>query len=190
MESSDRSQAPSSHHQLVAQVDEAEAAALRWAGSLSLPRLFYTSLGVAIAIQVFSASWGIAANDGTGLVVAGAGVAFFAVVAATQLIRFRRANGVWVSGLASQVVLGSAPAASTVYALSVAGCIWAQFEDRGWLAAICAGLGGAGYAICGIFWWHRYQQAPQTHARAESRMLLIAMGLLGLLGAVLLLVAA
>ena len=170
-------------------VDEAEAAALRWAGSLRLPSGFSTSLGVAVAVQILTCAWAIAADDGHGLVAMGAGVVLFIGVAALQVHRFREANGVWLSGLGSRVVLGTAGTASAAYILGLGGALWAFFAGAAWLAAVCAGLGGTGYAWSGIRWWRRYQGAPGTYSRAESVTVVAAAGTLALLGALLLLIA-
>jgi hypothetical protein len=87
------------------------------------------------------------------------------------------------------VLLGTAGAASTAYVLALGSALWALSTGQAWLAAACAGLGGAGYAWSGIRWWYRYQEVPTTHARAESVAVVVAAGSLALLGAVVLLVA-
>ena len=191
MESNERpDHSLSQPQQLVDTADAAEAAAQRWAGGLQLPSLFSSSLGIAVAAQVFTCAWAIAADDAVDLAVLAAGMVCFAAVAGLQLFRFRQANGVWVSGLGSRVVLGTASAAATAYVLSLGGALWAVLSGHVGLAAVCAGLGGVGYAWSGMRWWRRYQDVPARHAHAETVAVLVAAGALALLGAVLLLLAA
>jgi hypothetical protein len=112
------------------------------------------------------------------------------LVAAVQLVRFRRLNGVWVGGLASRVVFGSDPTASTVHLLAMGAAIWAAFEDRWWLVGLCAIAGGIGYALAGVRWMRSYRGDPAAHSRGESALLLIALVVVLFAGAVLLLVGA
>ncbi len=125
---------------------------------------------------------------GIGLAIAG--LVPFALVAAVQLVRFRRLNGVWVGGLASRVVFGSDAAASTVHLLAMGAAIWAAFEERWWLVGLCAIAGGVGFALCGVRWMRSYRGDPATHSRGESVLLLVALFVPLLAGAVLLLVGA
>jgi len=103
-----------------------------------------------------------------------------------QLVRFRRLNGVWVGGLASRVVFGGDAAATTAHFLAMGAAIWAAFEERWWLVGLCAIAGGAGYALCGVRWMRSYRGDPAAHSRGESVLLLVALGVVLLAGAVLL----
>ncbi|WP_162149351.1 hypothetical protein [Arthrobacter sp. Br18] len=115
-----------------------------------------------------------------------AGLVPFVLVAVVQLVRFRRLNGVWVGGFASRVVLGGDAAASTAHLLAMGFAIWAAFEGRWWLLGLCAIAGGVGYAFCGVRWMRSYRGDPAAHSRGESVLLLVALAVLLLAGAVLL----
>ena len=114
------------------------------------------------------------------------GVALLVLVAAIQLVRFRQLNGVWLGGLTSRVVLGTAPAASISYVLAFGASAWAGFNRMWWLAAVCAVAGGAAYALSGLRWWRRYQGDPASHSRGESAGLIAILGALAVAGVVLL----
>jgi hypothetical protein len=143
----------------------AEAARATLAGHIATPSWFFASIGVAIAVQIGTTAAGLG-RDAPWLVAGG--LAVFAAVAAVQLARFRRANGVWLGGLASRVVLGTATAASVSYAVALAAAIWAAYGDRGWLVALWSAVGGATYALSGARWLRRYRGDPAAHARGES----------------------
>jgi hypothetical protein len=64
--------------------------------------------------------------------------------------------------------------------------IWAAFEERWWLVGLCAIAGGAGYALCGVRWMRAYRGDPAAHSGGESVLLLVALGVVLLAGAVLL----
>lgn len=169
------------------------AAALRGAadsrdhmlGGLSLPPFFHASIGLAIAVQIVTGAVGIARQDGPGMQLVVLGVVLFSGVGAAQLIAFRRRNGVWLGGLMSRVVLGTATLASTVYAAAFGAAVWAAFEDLGWIVAISAVAGGLGYVVSGMRWMQTYRQDPERHGRGESLLVLgllavsvVALGLL------------
>ncbi len=169
--------------------DEATAALLA-AGSaryelshqLTTPSWFYTSIGVAIVIQTATLAVGVALQSLGGIGLAVAGLIPFALVAWVQLARFRRVNGVWISGLASRVVFGGGAAASTLHFLALGIALWAAFEQRWWLVGVCAIAGGAAYALSGALWVRSYRRDPAANSRAESVLLVVAV-IVVLLGA-------
>ncbi len=175
--------------------DEA-AAALIDAGSardrlsrrLTLPSWFHTSIGLAVVVQITTLALGVADQSSAGIGLAVGGLVPFALVAVVQLLRFRRLNGVWVGGLASRVVFGSDAAASTVHFLSMGAATWAAFAERWWLVGLCAIAGGVGYALCGVRWMRSYRSDPSAHGRGESALLLVALVVPVVAGAVLLMV--
>ena len=177
--------------------DEA-AAALLDAGSardqlshrLALPSVFYTSIGLAVIIQIVTLAVGVADQSSAGIGLAVAGLVPFVLVAVVQLVRFRRLNGVWVGGLASRVVFGGDAAASTAHLLAMGFAIWAAFEESWWLVGLCAMAGGVGYALCGVRWMRSYRGDPATHSRGESVLLMAVLAVPLLAGVVLLLVGA
>ena len=177
--------------------DEA-AAALRDAGSardqlshrLTLPSWFYTSIGLAVVVQVATLAVGVADQSSAGIGLAVVGLVPFVLVAVVQLIRFRRLNGVWVGGLASRVVFGGDAAASTAHLMAMGFAIWAAFEERWWLVGLCAIAGGVGYALCGVRWIRSYRGDPAVHSRGESVLLMVVLAIPLLTGAVLLVVGA
>src|SRR3954447_5699215 len=177
--------------------DEA-AAALRDAGAardqlshrLTLPSWFHSSIGLAIAVQTATLAVGVSDQSSAGIALAVAGLVPFVLVAALQLVRFRRLNGVWVGGLASRVVFGGDAAVSTAHLLGMGAAIWAAFEERWWLVGLCAIAGGLGYAVGGVRWMRSYRGDPAAHSRGESVLLLVALAVPLVGGAVLLVVGA
>jgi hypothetical protein len=136
-----------------AAIADAEAGRTSLAHHVVVPRLFFASIGAAVALQIGTTAVGLA--DGTGspdwLLVAG--LVVFAAVAGGQLVRFQRLNGVWLGGLLSGV--------------------W-------WLVPLCAMAGGVGYALSGLGWMRRYRFEPAVHSRGESAGWLALLGVLAL----------
>jgi hypothetical protein len=143
----------------------AEVARQRLAGSLRLPSWFHTSLGVAVAIHIGAAAYGIADQSGSGLLVILAGCLPFIAVAWVQVVRFRRLNGVRVAGLVSRAVLGTSTWASLAEAAGLGAAAWAALEGNPWVAGVAAVAGGVGYAASAHRWWLGYLKArPATLA--------------------------
>ena len=168
-------------------LDAADVARQRLAASLRLPSWFHTSLGVAVAIQIGSAAYGIAHQSGWGLVVLALGCLPFLAVAWVQVKRFRRLNGVRVDGLVSRAVLGTSTLSSLVEVAGLGAAAWAALEGHPWLAGLAAVAGGVGYAFSAHRWWLGYQQDPAGNARAESPAVLVGLGLVLVVGLVILL---
>lgn len=150
----------SSHHpptprEAAAALAGAQASRAELARSVSTPSWFEASLAVAIAVHLVATAAGVAEGR-TGLLAIG--LVAFAAVAAVQLVRFRRLNGLRLDGFASRVVLGSGAVASTAYAIALASAIWAATADRWWLVALCAAAGGVAYVLGGRRWLRRYQE--------------------------------
>jgi hypothetical protein len=165
---------------------EAEASRTRLAGTLVLPSFFYAAIGAAVAVQIATTAFTIADDRGWAHAIRLGGVAFFALVAAIQLLRFRQLNGVRLGGLASRVVLGTATAASISYVLALGSSAWAGFNRMWWLVTVCAVAGGAAYALSGLRWWRRHQGDPASHSRGESAGLIAILGAVAVAGLVLL----
>jgi hypothetical protein len=193
----ENSEPPPTPEDAAAALVEAEASRTYLAGTLALPSFFYLAIGAAVAVQIATAAFGgdllggqrlgvMAEDQGWALAILLGGVALFVLVATTQLLRFRQLNGVWLGGLASRVVLGTAPAASISYAFALGGSIWGAFNGLWWLVALCAVAGGAAYALSGQRWWRRYQGDPASHSRGESAGWLAILGLVAIAGLVLL----
>ena len=166
----------------------AEQARERLATGLRLPSGLHPALAAAVAVQVGTAAYGIAAQTVAGLVVALAGVAVFLGVAALMLHQFRRINGVRVDGLASQIVLGTGATATSVYVFAFGAATWAAFGSRWWLVAAAAVAGGVGYAFGALRWWRAYQGDPAAHAGGASPRVLAALAVIACVGLVTLLV--
>ncbi len=163
---------------------DAEAARTTLAAGLVLPPLFLGSIGAAVAVQIATTAVGVAAPSGPSLVALVAGLALFAATAAYQVLAFRRANGVWLGGLLSRVVAGTATPASLSYAAALATATWAALAGAGWLVAGCAAAGGVAYVLSGRRWMQTYRAAPAVHGRGESALwlgVLVVIGLAGLL---------
>jgi hypothetical protein len=183
MESSRR---PPTRDEAAAALDGAEASRARLAEGVVLPPWFASSLGAAIAVQIATAAVGIGDGSPWAWWALGAGLALFVVVGAVQLARFRRANGVWLGGLAGKVVLGTGTLASSSYAVALGAAIWAAFEAQWALVAVASLAGGAAYALGGVRWLAAYRAAPEAHGRGESAAWLAAVSLAALGGLVLL----
>ena len=170
----------------------AELASRRLTGALKLPSWFHTSLGAAVAVHLGTAAYGLGELNedgepgGTAVAVLVAGCLVFAAVAAVQVLRFRRLNGVQVGGLVSRAVLGTSIWSSLAEAGGLAAAFGAVLADLPWLAALAAVAGGAAYAASGHLWWRGYLADPAGHARAESRTTLVAYGVVGVVALVLL----
>jgi len=156
----------------------------------------FTSLGVAITVQIATAAVGLARGAPFGELrsqeIAAwwplvAGVALFVAVAAVQLLRFRQLNGVWLGGFVSRVVLGTGTLASASYVVALAAAIWAAYGGRWWLAAVCSILGGAAYALSGRRWMRAYRAQPAVHGRGEPALWLALLTSAAIAGLVLLL---
>ncbi len=158
--------------QAAAALLDAGAARDQLSHRLTLPSWFYSSIGLAIVVQTATLAVGVAAQSSAGIALAVAGLVPFVLVAVVQLVRFRRRNGVWVGGLASRVVLGGDPAVSMAHLLGMGAAIWAAFEERWWLVALCAIATGVGYALGGVRWMRSYRGDPAAHSRGESVLLL------------------
>ena len=167
------------------------------AAAIVLPSFFFTSIAVAVAVQIVTTAIAVqlantvdaAAGTMTAAAVLGfGGLVVFGVIAGVQLIRFRRLNGVWVGGIASRVVLGSAKGASTVHVFAMVAAIGAALAEVWWLVALCALAGGIAYAASGARWMRAYRGDPERYSRAESGLLLAALAL-PVIGGLVLLVA-
>ena len=167
---------------------EAQAARNRMSGNLALPSFFYSSIGAGIAVEIATTAYAIGLNDVAGMVSFFGGVAAFVLVGIVQLARFRRLNGVWVSGLASQVVLGTSNLTSAVYVAASFVSVWAAFTGVWWLVPVAAILGGVAYAWCARRWWRSYQENPMRRWQQDSKAFVIILPVLATAGLVLLLV--
>jgi hypothetical protein len=185
MESSSVQQSPDDPRSVLA---DAHRARKRLAAGLRLPTGLHPVLAAAVAVQVGTAAYGIAAQTTAGLAVALAGVAVMMGVAALLLHQFRRINGVRVDGLSSQIVLGTGGTSTLVYLGGFGAATWAAFESAWWLVAAAAVVGGVGYAFGTLRWWHAYRHDPAAHAGGVSRQVLAALAVCAFLGLVALLV--
>ncbi|OHV36967.1 MULTISPECIES: hypothetical protein [Pseudofrankia] len=169
-----------------AALDEALRSQARLTANLRLPSWFFGSIAVAIAGQILTTATGLVIDSTQARAALAAGLLLFALVATTQVARFRRTNGVWIHGLVSRVVLGSATTTSLIYAAALAGSLWAGYAGHWWLSAVCAAAGGAGYAASGTHWLRLYRTDPQTNTRAESLRWAVAAIILAVTGLLLL----
>ncbi len=166
---------------------EAQAARDRMAARLVLPSFFYSSIGTAITLQIATSALALGLDKPFAWVVLVAGLVVFAAVAVVQLARFRRLNGVWLGGLASRVVLGTANITSTAYAGACAVAVWAAIAGYWWLVPPAAILGGLAYAWCGQRWWHSYQDDPAQRRFEDSKAVLLILPVVAAAGLVVLL---
>ena len=163
---------------------DAEASRSALANSIATPSWLFTSLGVAIAVQIATAAVGLARGAPWPLV---AGVALFVAVAGVQLVRFRQLSGVWLGGFVSRVVLGTGTLASASYVVALGAAIWAAYGGWWWLVALWSILGGAAYALSGRRWMRAYRAQPAVHGRGEPALWLALLTIAAIAGLVLLL---
>jgi len=164
-------------------LDAADASRAGLAARIKVPSWCIPSLGVAVAVQIATAAVGLA-EDALWILVAG--VVLFGVVAAVQLARFRRLNGVWLGGFAGRVVLGTGTVAQASWAAGLVVSVWAGYGGRWWLVVLGAIAGGAGWALGGRAWLRAYRADPASHGPGESTawlalLVVVAIGLLALL---------
>lgn len=163
-----------------AAIADAEAGRTAMANHVVVPHLFFVSLGAAVAFQIGTTAAGLAgAGESPGWLVA-AGIVVFVAVSAAQLARFRRTNGVWLGGLVSRVIGGTATAASISYAAALGGATWAAFAGVWWLVPLGSIAGGVAYALSGVRWLRKYRSDPAVHSRGESAAWLAVMTVLAL----------
>ncbi|WP_421733078.1 hypothetical protein [Cellulomonas sp.] len=166
----------------------ADEARRRLTAGLRLPTGFLEVVAAAVAVQLGTAAYGIAAQTVAGLAVVLAGLAVFLGVSVLLLHRFSRVNGVRVDGLASQIVLAAGASASVVYLGALAAGIWAAFESRWWLVVLVAVAGGVGCALGTRHWWRTYTHEPAAHARGASPRVLALLAVVACVGFAVLLV--
>lgn len=130
MESKRESPTPREAAATLAEVEQGRASL---AASVALPRFFFVTIGVAVAVQIGTTAAGVAgatASPGWLLVT---GNAAFVVVVMLLLTRFRRLNGLWLGGLVSRVVGGTATTATPSYVVALGAAIWAAMAQASWL---------------------------------------------------------
>ena len=152
-----------------------------------MPSWFFASIGAAISVQIASTAAGVADPSPLTLAVLASGIAVLLAVAALQLARFRKFNGVRLGGLLSRVVLGTGTLASASYAVAGTAAISGAFDKQWWLVATASIVGGALYALNGRLWLRAYRAEPASHARGESLTWLALLTVAALAGLALLL---
>ena len=178
---------PPTSAQAAAAIAEAEEGRASLADGIVVPRWFFLPIGVAVALQIGTTATGLGATGEGMLWLFPAGLLALLLAMAVELARFRSRNGVWLGGLVSKVVGGTATAASTSYGAGLAGAIWAALAGAWWLVPVCAVAGGAGYAWSGRAWVRGYRAEPAAHGRGEPAAVLAVLAALALAGLVLLL---
>lgn len=171
-----------------AAIADAEAGRTSLADHVVAPRWFFAWIGAAVAFQIGTTAAGLAGERAASSWLLVAGIVVFLAVSVAQLARFRTRNGVWLGGLVSRVVGGTATAASLSYCAALAGATWAAFERAWWLVPLCAAAGGVAYALSGLGWMRRYRSEPAAHGHGESAAWLAVLVVLALTGLVLLVV--
>lgn len=172
-----------------AALQDAEAGRTSLAGHIVVPPLFFVSIGAAVAVQIGTTAAGLAGAGKAPLWLLVVGFAVFVAVSAIQLARFRRRNGVWLGGLVSRVVGGTAATAATGYVVALAAAIWAALAGVWWLLPLCAAAGGTAYVLSGRSWMRNYRSEPATYSRGESALSLTVIAVLSLAGLILLVTA-
>jgi len=157
---------------------DAERARDAWAEAVVLPRGHDVAIGGAVAVQVATTAIGLSVDEPWALWALVGGLVLFGVVAAIQLWRFTRLNGVRVGGFASRVVFGTATTASLAEGVSLVGAYAAAVRDLWWLVALISVAGGVVYVLSGRRWLRAYRQEPARFGAGESTLwVALAVGL-------------
>jgi len=161
----------------------ADAARDRLAGSLRMPRWFYTTLGAATAVQIGGAAYGLS-DDASGprLLALLGGALVFIGVAFLLIRRFRTLNHVRVDGVLSKAILGTSVRSSLAEVTGLAAAVWAAMAGHWWLAGLASVAGGVAYAVSARLWWRDYQRDPAATAHGMSRGILALVCLVAVLG--------
>jgi hypothetical protein len=154
-----------SREEAAAALADAQASAAGLVADLHLPSFFHVSIGAVITIQIATSALGLAVQEAWAAALFLGGLGLFVVVAAGQLVRFRRLNGAWVWAIANKVVLGSGAAATVIYCLAFAGALLAALGEVWWVVPPAAVVGGVGYALAGRRWLDAYREDPTVRAR-------------------------
>jgi hypothetical protein len=165
---------------------DAELARDELAGSVVFPRGHDVAIGAAVAVQVATTAIGLAVDQPWARWALAGGVLLFGLVAALQLSRFARLNGVRVGGFASKVVFGSATTASFGYAVAMVVAYAAAARDLWWLTGLAALCAGVVYVLSGRRWLRAYREEPARLGAAESALWLALAAALATAGLVLL----
>jgi len=167
----------------LASLRDAELARDELAGSVVFPRGHDLAIGAAVTVQVATTALGLAVDQAWARWALAGGVVLFGVVAAAQLWRFARLNGVRIGGFASKVVFGSAATASFGYAIAMVVAYAAAARDVWWLTGLAAVGGGLVYVLSGRRWLQGYRHEPARLGAAESTLwvaLVVALAVAGL----------
>jgi hypothetical protein len=157
---------------------DAERARDAWAEAVVLPRGHDLAIGGAVAVQVATTAIGLTVDAPWALWALAGGLVLFGVVAAIQLWRFTRLNGVRVGGFGSRVVFGTATTASLAEGVSLVGAYAAAVRDLWWLVALISVAGGVVYVLSGRRWLRAYRREPARIGAGESTLwVALALGL-------------
>jgi hypothetical protein len=160
----------------------ADQARRRLTSGLRLPAGLYLALGAAVAVQLGTAAYGIAARQLPGWLSCWPGWRFSWAWQRSCCTGSAgpTESGSTVSPARSSSRLGPPPRSSTL-ARSPPG-IWAAFDSLWWLVAVAAVAGGTGCALGARHWWHAYRHDPAGHARGASPRALGGFAALACLG--------
>lgn len=176
----------SEHAAEAAALHDAERARDGLAADLVVPRGYDVAIGAAVAFQIATSVIGLTVEDAWARSLLAVGVVVFGVVAAFQVTRFRRLNGVQVRGFVSRVILGSAMTASFGYGVALVAAYVAALRDLWWLAGLAALAGGVVYVLSGRRWLRAYRREPGRLGPGESALWLGLLVLAAVAGLVLL----
>ncbi|MBF4764756.1 hypothetical protein ISU07_16610 [Nocardioides islandensis] len=149
---------------------DAERARDQLAADLVVPPRFDEAIGAAVAFQIATSVVALTVDQTWARSLLPVGVVAFGVVAALQVLRFRRLNGVRVRGFVSRVILGSATTASFGYAVALVSAYVAALRDLWWLVGLAAVAGGVVYVLSGRRWLRAYRREPDRLGPGESAL--------------------
>ena len=165
---------------------DAEQARDELAGSVVFPRGHDLAIGAAVAVQIATSALGMYVDEPWALWALAGGVLLFGLVAALQLWRFVRLNGVRIRGFASKVIFGSAIDRVLRVRRRPGRRVRRGGQHLWWLTALAALGGGVVYVLSGRRWLRAYRREPARLGASESILWVALAVVLAVAGLVLL----
>ena len=157
--------------QAAAALSDAEASRAGLARRIAAPSWFFTSMAVAVAVQIATTALGVGDRTWGGWSLS-PGWCVFAAVAGVQngalpAAQRRLARRIREPGGAR----APEPRASLSYAAALGIAIWSALDGQWALMVLSAIAGGGAYALSGRRWLRTYRREPALHGRGESAVI-------------------
>lgn len=135
---------------------EQERAAL--AHALRVPRCYDATIGVTLALFVIANALTFAEDSVLSGVLFVAAFLVFVGNGWWQVRRFRRLNGVWLSGMRKGATIPASVAALLIYFGAWLGSAAAARAEAWWLVALLAVVAGVGFVLTSRWWMRLYRK--------------------------------